>query len=60
MLRKAHAIDAVGIKINSFFGKVRGVGMPTNIDRCSVMPHPTQVPMITPEKELEMTKMKAS
>ena len=34
--------------------------MPTNIDRCSVMPHPTQVPMITPEKELEMTKMKAS
>ena len=60
VLRNAHPIDADSIKINSFFGKVSGVGIPTNIDLCSVMPQPTQVPMITPENELESTKMKAS
>lgn len=32
VLKKAHIIDAVRIKMNSFFGKVNGVGMLTNID----------------------------
>jgi len=58
--RKAQMIEAVRMKMNSCFGKVKGVGIPTNIDLCRVIPHPTQVPMMTPEKELETTKMKAS
>ena len=52
--------EAVRIKINSFFGKVSGVGIPTNIDLCKVIPQPTKVPMMTPEKELETTRTKAS
>ena len=58
--RKAQMIEADKIKMNSCFGKVNGVGIPTNIDLCRVIPQPTQVPMMTPEKELEMTKIKAS
>lgn len=58
--KKAHSIEAVKMKMNSFFGNVNGVGMPTNIDLYRVMPQPTKVPMMTPEKELEMTRMKAS
>ena len=30
--KNAHAIDAVNMKMNSFFGNVSGVGIPTNID----------------------------
>ena len=60
VLRKAQAIDVVKMNTNSFLGNVSGVGMPTNIDRSRVMPQPTQVPINTPENELETTKIKAS
>ena len=30
--KKAQAIEAVSMKMNSFFGNVSGVGIPTNID----------------------------
>ena len=30
--KKAQAIEAVRMKMNSFFGNVSGVGIPTNID----------------------------
>ena len=30
--KKAHRIEAVNMKMNSFFGNVNGVGIPTNID----------------------------
>jgi len=60
VLRKAQIIEVVRMKINSFCGKVRGVGMPTNIERNNVMPQPTQVPMTTPEKELDTTRINAS
>ena len=60
VLKKAQIIDAVRIKKNSFFGNVSGVGMPTIIARSKEMPQPTMVPMKTPEKELETTRMKAS
>ena len=60
VLRNAQIIEAVKINKNSFFGKVSGVGMPTNIDRSNVMPQPTKVPIKTPEKELEITSMNAS
>ena len=42
--------------MNSCLGKVKGVGIPTNIDLCTVIPQPTMVPMTTPEKELERTR----
>ena len=58
--RKAQMIDAVSTKRNSFLGKVSGVGMPINIERCRVMLQPTQVPITTPEKELDSTRMNAS
>lgn len=58
--KKAHRIEAVNMKMNSFFGNVNGVGIPTNIDLYRVMPQPTHVPITTPEKELDMTRMKAS
>ena len=60
VLRKAQIIDTVRMKKNSLKGKVSGVGMPTNILLCTEMLHPTQVPIRTPEKEPEMTRMKAS
>jgi len=60
VLKKAQIMDAVRMKMNSFLGKVSGVGMPTNMERSIVMPQPTSVPMNTPEKELETTRMKAS
>ena len=60
VLRKAQMIEAVKMKQNSLTGNVNGVGMPTNILLYTVMLHPTQVPMTTPEKELDMTRMKAS
>ena len=58
--KNAHIIDAVNMNMNSFFGNVNGVGIPTNIDLCRVMPHPTQVPMTTPENELDKTSINAS
>ena len=58
--KKAHTMDAVSMNMNSFFGNVNGVGIPTNIDLYSVMPHPTQVPITTPEKELDRTSINAS
>ena len=58
--KKAHTIDAVSMNRNSFFGKVNGVGIPTNIDLYSVMPQPTQVPITTPENELDRTSINAS
>lgn len=30
--KNAHAIEADSMKMNSFLGNVRGVGIPTNID----------------------------
>ena len=48
------------MNMNSYFGKVSGVGIPINIERRRVMPHPTNVPMNTPEKELETTRINAS
>ena len=45
---------------NSFCGKVSGVGIPTNMLLCIVMLHPTQVPITTPEKEEESTRINAS
>ena len=60
MLKKAQIIDVVRIKTNSFCGKVSGVGIPTNIERSRVIPQPTNVPITTPEKEAETTRMKAS
>ena len=60
VLKKAQIIDAVRIKTNSFFGNVSGVGIPISIALSRVMPQPTMVPIKTPEKELETTKMKAS
>ena len=53
-------MDTVTMKKNSFYGKVSGVGIPTNILLCMVMLHPTHVPIATPENEEESTKMKAS
>ena len=60
VLRNAHMIEADRIKMNSCLGKVSGVGMPMNIERCRAMPQPTHVPITTPENELERTKMNAS
>lgn len=60
VLKKAQMIDTVTMKMNSFCGKAKGVGMPMNILLYKVMLQPTHVPMITPEKEDESTKMKAS
>jgi len=60
VLRKEQMTEAERIKMNSFLGKVSGVGIPTNIDLCKVIPQPTKVPMMTPEKELEITRTKAS
>ena len=60
VLRKEQTTEAARMNRNSFVGKVSGVGIPTNIDLCRVIPQPTQVPIITPLKELERTKMKAS
>ncbi len=60
MLKKAHIIDVDRIKMNSFYGNVKGVGIPTNIDRNIVIPQPTHVPITTPENELDTTRMKAS
>ena len=60
VLKKAQIIDAVRMKTNSFLGKVSGVGMPIISDRSKVMPQPTAVPIQTPEKELDTTRMKAS
>ena len=58
--RKAQMIETVKMEKNSLRGKVRGVGIPMNIDLCMVMDQPTQVPMMTPEKELDNTRIKAS
>jgi len=60
VLKNAQIIEADRMNKNSLYGKVNGVGIPTNIDLCSVIPHPTQVPITTPESELEMTRMNAS
>ena len=60
VLKKAHIIDVDRIKMNSFYGNVKGVGIPTNIDLSIVIPKPTQVPITTPENELDTTRMKAS
>lgn len=60
VLKNEHMTEAVKMNRNSCLGNVSGVGIPTNIDRWSVMPQPTQVPIITPLKELERTRMKAS
>lgn len=60
VLKNAHIMEAVRMNMNSYLGKVSGVGIPTNIERNKVMPQPTKVPINTPENELEMTRMKAS
>jgi len=60
VLINAHRTETVKMKKNSFTGNVNGVGMPTNILLCTVMHHPTQVPMTTPANELEMTRINAS
>ena len=60
VLKKAQMMDTVEMKRNSFYGKVKGVGMPTNILLCMVMDQPTQVPIATPENDDEITKMNAS
>ena len=60
VLKKAHMIDTVRIKKNSFTGNVKGEGIPMNILLCTVMLQPTNVPMTTPEKLLDKTSMKAS
>ena len=60
VLRKAHMIDTVKMKKNSLTGNVNGDGIPMNMLLCTVMLHPTRVPMTTPEKLLERTRMKAS
>ena len=60
VLKNAQMIETVRMKKNSLPGKVNGVGMPTNMLLCTEMLHPTQVPITTPEKELEITRMNAS
>ena len=60
MDRKAHMMDTVTMKRNSFWGNVKGVGIPTNILLCMVILQPTHVPITTPEKDEDSTNMKAS
>ena len=60
VLKKAQMIDTVTINRNSFCGNVSGVGIPTNILLCIVILHPTQVPIATPEKDEDSTRIKAS
>ena len=60
VLRKAHNIEAPEMKINSLCGNEKGAGIPMNIERCNEMAQPRNVPMMTPVKELESTRMNAS
>ena len=60
VLRKAQMIDTVRMKKNSLPGNVKGGGIPMNMLLYTVMLHPTHVPIMTPEKELDITRMKAS
>jgi len=53
-------IETQKTKMNSRIGNVNGVGRLTNIARCIEILHPTQMPMSTPEKLEEMTRIKAS
>ena len=53
-------IETVTMKRNSFYGKVSGVGIPTNILLCIVILHPTHVPIATPENDDDNTNMNAS
>ena len=60
VLKKAHTIDTDKIPINSFLGKVKGVGIPINMDLWIERPQPTTVPIATPDRELDKTRMNAS
>lgn len=60
VLKKAQMMDTASVEKNSLHGNVNGVGMPMNMLLCTVMLQPTHVPMITPEKELDTTRMNAS
>jgi hypothetical protein len=60
VLKKAQMIDTKDTKINSLNGNTNGVGIFTNIALWKEILHPTHEPIITPEKELATTRMKAS
>ena len=60
MARKAHRMDELTMKTNSYWGNVSGVGIPMKMERCRVMDQPTRVPITTPENELLSTRMNAS
>ena len=60
VLKKAHIIEATDMKINSLCGNEKGAGIPTNRDRCNEIAQPKNVPIMTPVKELDSTRMKAS
>ena len=60
VLRNAHMIETVNMKKNSFRGNVNGDGIPMNMLLWTVMLQPTRVPITTPEKLLDKTRIKAS
>ena len=60
VLKKAQMIDKPIINKNCFHGKKNVKGIPVNTAYYKTIVYPTMQPMITPSKQLAITRMNAS
>ena len=60
MLKKAQNIETIMIRMNWFQGKKNTNGICVNTTYCSTIVNPTMKPIITPSRQLAITRVKAS